>query len=271
MLKNLNNIITETKTFYNQNHQRMMSIFKLIKKLDLNKERHDISESYFNKKSITYESWDDINNKAGNYKESDILKIFNELLKNNHIKYFIHEPNGPQTFPDFRVWFNDSLNCTVNDNFSKYEQESYINNNYINLGNDFIDFEIKTHKNIKSKNDKNILIKISNVYTKNIKELINNDTILLNHLKSYNIYIGYILEDFKIDDNIIKNGTLKTVTINICPFIYNISKTSKKSGEVKLIKYDKQILKDDVYSGTYNKVPDLITNFINNHKNKRGD
>ena len=72
----------------------MMYLFKLIKQLDLNKVRHDIEESYFSKKEIIYRSWDDITNKAGNYKEIDILKIFNKLVEMNKIKWFIHEPNG---------------------------------------------------------------------------------------------------------------------------------------------------------------------------------
>jgi hypothetical protein len=246
-----------------------MHLFRLIKKMDLNKIRHDIAESYFNKKDIIYQQWDDISNKAGNYKETDILNIFTKLVETQKIKWVIHEPNGPHTFPDFRIWFNDSKNCNINSELSVQEQEQFdYKGNYINLGNDYVDFEIKTHKNNKSKNDKKYLVKISNTYSKNVNELINNENLLLNHLKSFNIYIGYILEDFNNNDTIIKNGTLKTTSINICPFIYNISKTSKKSGEILLKKYDEQLLNNDVYSGNYNKVSELITEFINNHTSK---
>ncbi len=263
----IDNVIEKTLNYYKKNHQRMMYLFKLIKQLDLNKIRHDIEESYFSKKEIIYRSWDDITNKAGNYKEIDILKIFQKLVETNKIKWFIHEPNGPQTFPDFRVWFNDSKHCNIdNIDKEKINQRNELNE-YINLGNDYVDFEIKTHKNnISKKNKSKYLIKISNTYTKNINELISNEIKLLNHLRSFNIYIGYILEDFINDNNIIKNGTLKTVSINICPFIYNISKTSKKTGEIQLKKYDEQILITDVYSGHYDKVPELIIQFLNNHK-----
>lgn len=265
----IDNIIEQTLNYYKKNHQRMMYLFKLIKQLDLNKVRHDIEESYFSKKEIIYRSWDDITNKAGNYKEIDILKIFQKLVETNKIKWFIHEPNGSQTFPDFRVWFNDSKNCNIDD-LSEDEIQKKNNNEYINLGNDYVDFEIKTHKNNISKKGKSkYLIKISNTYVKNVNDLITNEHRLLNHLRSFNIYIGYILEDFNINDNIIKNGILRTVSINICPFIYNISKTSKKNGEIQLKKYDEQLLIDDVYSGHYDKVSELIYSFINNFNKKQ--
>ena len=265
----IDNVIEKSLNYYKKNHQRMMYLFKLIKQLDLNKVRHDIEESYFSKKEIIYRSWDDITNKAGNYKEIDILKIFNKLVEMNKIKWFIHEPNGPQTFPDFRVWFNDSKNCNIDNVLNDDINLKNELNEYINLGNDYVDFEIKTHKNNISKKDKSkYLIKISNTYVKNIIELISNENKLLEHLKSFNIYIGYILEDFYNENKIIKNGTLRTVTINICPFIYNISKTSKKNGEIQLKKYEEQVLINDVYSGHYDKVAELIKEFINNFNKK---
>jgi hypothetical protein len=82
-----------------------------------------------------------------------------------------------------------------------------------------VDFEIKTYKLIKNKNA--LVNHLSNSYIHNIKEL---DIIdLYKYFYSFNIYIGYSLLDLNKENNIIKNGILKTETINICPGIYNIN------------------------------------------------
>lgn len=237
----------------------MMKIYNKIKSYELKKQRHNIKESYDNKKEIIYCSWDENVSSCGNLKENDILYIIKKLYNDGIIKWYIHEPNGKQTFPDLRIWFNDSKNCIIDSTLTQEEQEKYKNDLYVYLGNDYVDFEIKTYKLIKNKNA--LVNHLSNSYIHNIKEL---DIIdLYKYFYSFNIYIGYSLLDLNKENNIIKNGILKTETINICPGIYNINYKKQKNNKINLTKINQDILNKDVYPGYYLKVKELIYKFIN--------
>lgn len=235
----------------------MMKIYNKIKYYEYKKQRHNVKESYDNKNDVIYCSWDENVSSCGNIKENDILYIIKKLFNDGIIKWYIHEPNGKQTFPDLRIWFNDSKNCIIDSTLNIEEQEKQKNNNYIYLGNDYVDFEIKTYKLINNKN------RISNTYIHNVNNLFNDINNIYKYFLTYNIYIGYSLLDFNKKDNIIKNGILKTETINICPSLYNINYKKQKNNEIKLTKLNQDMINEDVYTGHYLNISDLIYKFIN--------
>ena len=164
----------------------MMKIYNKIKYYEYKKQRHNVKESYDNKNDVIYCSWDENVSSCGNIKENDILYIIKKLFNDGIIKWYIHEPNGKQTFPDLRIWFNDSKNCIIDSTLNIEEQEKQKNNNYIYLGNDYVDFEIKTYKLINNKN------RISNTYIHNVNNLFNDINNIYKYFLTYNIYIGYI-------------------------------------------------------------------------------
>lgn len=235
----------------------MMKIYNKIKYYEYKKQRHNVKESYDNKNDVIYCSWDENVSSCGNIKENDILYIIKKLFNDGIIKWYIHEPNGKQTFPDLRIWFNDSKNCIIDSTLNIEEQEKQKNNNYIYLGNDYVDFEIKTYKLINNKN------RISNTYIHNVNNLFNDINNIYKYFLTYNIYIGYSLLDYNKKDNIIKNGILKTETINICPSLYNINYKKQKNNEIKLTKLNQDMINEDVYTGHYLNISDLIYKFIN--------
>lgn len=235
----------------------MMKIYNKIKYYEYKKQRHNVKESYDNKNDVIYCSWDENVSSCGNIKENDILYIIKKLFNDGIIKWYIHEPNGKQTFPDLRIWFNDSKNCIIDSTLNIEEQEKQKNNNYIYLGNDYVDFEIKTYKLINNKN------RISNTYIHNVNNLFNDINNFYKYFLSFNIYIGYSLLDYNKKDNIIKNGILKTETINICPSLYNINYKKQKNNEIKLTKLNQDMINEDVYTGHYLNISDLIYKFIN--------
>ena len=235
----------------------MMKIYNKIKYYEYKKQRHNVKESYDNKNDVIYCSWDENVSSCGNIKENDILYIIKKLFNDGIIKWYIHEPNGKQTFPDLRIWFNDSKNCIIDSTLNIEEQEKQKNNNYIYLGNDYVDFEIKTYKLINNKN------RISNTYIHNVNNLFNDINNIYKYFLTYNIYIGYSLLDYNKKDNIIKNCILKTETINICPSLYNINYKKQKNNEIKLTKLNQDMINEDVYTGHYLNISDLIYKFIN--------
>lgn len=256
----------ELRSWYISQHDRISLFENYLRQSDLKKTKYLYDEYYGNPDGLTFRSWSQNNALAGVIKESDVACLLEKSVYDGVVRKYVHEPNGKNTHPDFRIWFNDSVS-----------------------EDDYIDFDVKTYKlrrwqpNEKSSrtqkhprnageqiiiNGKYYLRFMCNSAISNFG-LMDNDG-FMNFLKSYNIYIGYRLNDVPpgftrnsaYTETGLADAELETISIDFVPPLYNLNPTKAKRNQYNLKKFTTTDT-DDIESNRFDLVEDKM-NYISN-------
>ena len=277
MTLQLNECIAETKQALRKNHKRAMLVYNYLLK-DIGHKSYNIGTDYYN--GIVYKSWDHNTTGSGAQKENDIVFLIREMYDKGLIKWYSHEPNGQMTYPDLRIWFNDSENCNILysersiEHFEKQEERDG-DGHYIYLGDDYVNFEIKSFKvELAKRSGKKIYVdksnnlwtmKIGNGCISDVNELMSNKKEMMLHMNTYNLMIGYTYIDYLTENNKwIKSGILKTIGVDMMPLLYNVD-FHKKCGREKNVfmhNFSQEEINNDVYNGHYDLIDGYYEKFF---------